>query len=117
MVEEANKIKQMPEEIKEQHLQMLGLMKGPSGMNNGRSNKKKVSMTQVQVRRTLEKTADNCQPEDNFEMNSLPTKEHLMNEHHALLNNNSMSAYGEMKIKKITAVYKSQAQEIPKLRE
>jgi len=40
-----------------------------------------------------------------------------MNEHHALLNNNSMSAYGEMKIKKITAVYKSQAQEIPKLRE
>ncbi len=57
-------VKDMPEEIKDHHLQMLGMKTGNQG---GRMDKKKVSVTQVQVKKNLEKAMENAAEEENGE--------------------------------------------------
>lgn len=54
----------MPEEIKDHHLQMLGMK---AGNQSGRTDKKKISATQVQVKKNLEKTMENAAEENNGE--------------------------------------------------
>ena len=54
-------VKDMPEEIKDHHLQMLGMK------TSGRMDKKKVSVTQVQVKKNLEKAMENAAEENNGE--------------------------------------------------
>ena len=53
----------MPDEIKDHHLQMLG-------MKAGRTEKKKSSVTQVQVKKNLEKAIEN-EGEDNNGENAI----------------------------------------------
>ena len=50
----------MPDEIKDHHLQMLG-------MKAGRTEKKKSSVTQVQVKKNLEKAIENTGEDNNGE--------------------------------------------------
>ena len=92
---------------------MLG-MKG--GNFSGRMDKKKVSVTQVQVKKNSEKALENALEENQAQNTSKEQIQVFQNNQENLINN-SYSAYGDMKIKKITAAYKSQAQESLKMRE